>query len=217
MRNVCLAALSVALVAASGVAEARWLSVDPVTANASTGQNFNRYYYANNNPYKYIDPDGRATVVVVNNNDRFTGTHSGLVVLRGDKATIYDPAGSFQNQTRGTGGIIEGPRSDFQSYVRYQFQDGNNVKLFVFPTTPEQEAQIIANAEDQGDPRGFSCTTSVTSVLQDIAQFKDLKVTMLPSNLMEQMKNNKNQVPQPPPPPPDPEKPKPEPDRKGSQ
>ena len=37
----------------------RFLSVDPVTANSGTGANFNRYWYANNNPYKFVDPDGR--------------------------------------------------------------------------------------------------------------------------------------------------------------
>lgn len=35
---------------------ARFLSVDPVAASA---QSVNRYWYANNNPYKYVDPDGR--------------------------------------------------------------------------------------------------------------------------------------------------------------
>ena len=34
----------------------RFLSVDPVAASP---ESFNRYWYANNNPYKYIDPDGR--------------------------------------------------------------------------------------------------------------------------------------------------------------
>ena len=37
----------------------RFLSVDPVTTNSGTGANFNRYWYANNNPYKFKDPDGR--------------------------------------------------------------------------------------------------------------------------------------------------------------
>lgn len=37
----------------------RFLSVDPVTANANTGAMFNRYWYADGNPYKFIDPDGR--------------------------------------------------------------------------------------------------------------------------------------------------------------
>jgi len=38
----------------------RFLSVDPVGADANTGGNFNRYWYANNNPYRFTDPDGRA-------------------------------------------------------------------------------------------------------------------------------------------------------------
>lgn len=37
----------------------RFLSVDPVTAHEKPGQNFNRYWYAGNNTYKFFDPDGR--------------------------------------------------------------------------------------------------------------------------------------------------------------
>ena len=37
----------------------RFLSVDPVTTSHSDGSMFNRYEYAESNPYKYIDPDGR--------------------------------------------------------------------------------------------------------------------------------------------------------------
>ena len=37
----------------------RFLSVDPVTAYSSPGGNFNRYWYANNSPYKFRDLDGR--------------------------------------------------------------------------------------------------------------------------------------------------------------
>ena len=33
--------------------------MDPVTANTDTGANFNRYSYVGNNPYAYVDPDGR--------------------------------------------------------------------------------------------------------------------------------------------------------------
>lgn len=43
----------------------RFLSVDPVTAYEKPGQNFNRYWYANVNPYKFSDPDGRNAVAFI--------------------------------------------------------------------------------------------------------------------------------------------------------
>ena len=39
----------------------RLLSEDPVSTDSNSGGNFNRYWYANNNPYRFIDPDGRKT------------------------------------------------------------------------------------------------------------------------------------------------------------
>ncbi|MNV50584.1 tRNA(Glu)-specific nuclease WapA precursor [compost metagenome] len=47
-----------------------FLSVDPVTAYEEPAGQFNRYRYANGNPYKFTDPDGResgAAFKVVNN------------------------------------------------------------------------------------------------------------------------------------------------------
>ena len=38
----------------------RFLSVDPVTTSFSNASHFNRYNYANNNPYRFVDPDGRS-------------------------------------------------------------------------------------------------------------------------------------------------------------
>lgn len=40
----------------------RFLSIDPVSVNVEKGDNFSRYWYANNNPYKFTDPDGRSVV-----------------------------------------------------------------------------------------------------------------------------------------------------------
>ncbi len=40
----------------------QFMSVDPVAPTEGNIHNFNRYAYANNNPYRYVDPDGRAAV-----------------------------------------------------------------------------------------------------------------------------------------------------------
>ena len=45
-------------------AHARFLSADPVPPDANAGANFNRYAYANNNPYAFKDPDGRLPILV---------------------------------------------------------------------------------------------------------------------------------------------------------
>ncbi|WP_369933211.1 RHS repeat domain-containing protein [Xanthomonas tesorieronis] len=47
----------------------RFLSVDPVRANSISGSNFNRYWYGNNNPYRFFDPDGRCTGSHITNYD----------------------------------------------------------------------------------------------------------------------------------------------------
>lgn len=39
----------------------RFLSIDPVGADSSNGNNFNRYWYANNNPYAFVDIEGACT------------------------------------------------------------------------------------------------------------------------------------------------------------
>ena len=48
----------------------RFLSVDPVAAYSKKGILFNRYWYANNNPYKFTDPDGRIVKIVGENMER---------------------------------------------------------------------------------------------------------------------------------------------------
>lgn len=42
----------------------RFMGVDPVDFQVDNLHSFNRYTYANNNPYKYVDPDGRMSLLL---------------------------------------------------------------------------------------------------------------------------------------------------------
>ena len=46
---------------------ARFLAIDPLAADAG---GFNRYWYANNNPYTFIDPDGRCAAMTSKHEDK---------------------------------------------------------------------------------------------------------------------------------------------------
>ena len=41
----------------------RFMGIDPVGVDPADFHSFNRYAYANNNPYRYVDPDGRSSTL----------------------------------------------------------------------------------------------------------------------------------------------------------
>jgi len=84
----------------------RFLSVDPVMANSGSGANFNRYWYGNNNPYKFTDPDGRAVQLsgsdadqrtLIQQTERFTGmrvTQDSNGMMQSNQCTIDQSSAS---------------------------------------------------------------------------------------------------------------------------
>lgn len=73
----------------------KFLSIDPVAADAGSGGNFNRYWYANDNPYKFTDPDGRcvphctieqADRIVSHSANRLVGTVAATAAVGGGAA-----------------------------------------------------------------------------------------------------------------------------------
>ncbi|MGQ0594379.1 MAG: RHS repeat domain-containing protein [Gammaproteobacteria bacterium] len=68
----------------------RFLAIDPVGFDPENPQSFNRYAYANNNPYKYVDPDGNSPLDV---GFFIADTVSfGLAVASGNPAAIQSAA-----------------------------------------------------------------------------------------------------------------------------
>lgn len=101
--------MTVAFLTASHSAMARFVSVDPIQANPSNGQNFNRYYYENNNPYRFIDPDGRcpadstsrtciaAQLPATNSRTSMVGSDTAAAASAG-KRTVMVPSGSTREK-----------------------------------------------------------------------------------------------------------------------
>lgn len=40
----------------------RFMSIDPLVVDLNAGGNFDRYAYIENNPYRFVDPDGRGAI-----------------------------------------------------------------------------------------------------------------------------------------------------------
>jgi len=72
----------------------RFLSNDPVSTDVDTGNNFNRYWYANNNPYRFNDPDGREPGDVCDSGPIDCDNHS----KNTDGAAIYDDDTAIRSQ-----------------------------------------------------------------------------------------------------------------------
>jgi RHS repeat-associated protein len=72
----------------------RFLSIDPVGVSSGNGANFNRYAYANNNPYTFIDPDGRYACT----GSRLTNNHGGCMSGGGFSVGISGDGGLTQNE-----------------------------------------------------------------------------------------------------------------------
>ena len=108
----------------------RFMSMDPVLTDTSTGGGFNRYNYANNSPYKYFDPDGRIPL------DAFKKL--GLLV-RNEHVKVHK-----------TGVIFKNGFPDFSPYAVKTVeikQTGNNVVDFA-------AANLAAGLEVQ--PKGYT-------------------------------------------------------------
>ncbi|MGH8538069.1 MAG: RHS repeat domain-containing protein [Gammaproteobacteria bacterium] len=84
----------------------RFLAIDPAGFDAANPQSFNRYAYANNNPYKYVDPDGNSPLdagFFIADTVSF-----GLAVASGNPAAIQSAAFDFAASAVGLASPIPG-------------------------------------------------------------------------------------------------------------
>jgi len=102
----------------------RFLSVDPVSVNPDTGANFNRYWYAQDNPYTHADPDGRCADgtcdIMVQNYGAWANAHPAEADKLG--STVGVPAVTVMLSVSGLGeavGLVKGGDDSRQGAVGF--------------------------------------------------------------------------------------------------
>ncbi len=131
----------------------RFMGVDPVRFDEENIHSFNRYAYGNNNPYKFVDPDGREAV-----------TMEDIRILSPEKAAN---AAQFwadkQVQTGNSAYAIPGAIAALWSthaeevgMVLSTARGGSLVRFGKGPETAASLAEQAAKAEAAGFPHGVS-------------------------------------------------------------
>jgi len=85
----------------------RFLSIDPVVTDANIGSSFNRYAYANNSPYKYVDPDGRLACEDMGGNCTSYGGRNDSSPAHDINNPSYNSAVQFQPYAEAMGDVLE--------------------------------------------------------------------------------------------------------------
>ncbi|MEQ4626591.1 hypothetical protein [Providencia manganoxydans] len=111
-------------------------------------------------------------------NNVFIG-HAGLILGEGEDAFLYDPAGSYDGceekecrglvqSFRGSGDFFEYPQFDWDSYLKYQFNDGEDVVVLEFIVPRSQMEQMKDNILYYSDTAtDFTCARNVARVLRE--------------------------------------------------
>lgn len=127
----------------------------------------------------------------------FVGTHAGLVIIDNNdssKSMLYDPNGSYQyHEPRGSGDYFIGENIgfNFDDYMKYQYEDGQNVQVHTFLLSDEEAKRIMNNIE-VGCGGNMSCSLCVIQVLSGgTGYFQDLSIERRPYALGESLRKVK--------------------------
>jgi len=143
--------------------QGRFLSIDPAPVSLASIHSFNRYHYANSNPYKYIDPDGREVIVsaemqlTVSNLVSESDTARSIVnKLDGDPRKFYIRSGD--DPSGGSATVVAGRRTSLFERMFLGEKDGPDSMDISINLDPKSHAGFI-------DEQGNEFTSSAERIL----------------------------------------------------
>lgn len=158
-----------------------WLSADPALIHVSSDNapvSLSAYSFSNNNPIGFLDPNGEKAYLISNLNDentgegassiisdllaKVTGVHSSIVIIneKGGDNLIYDPSGSFEVSTRGSGDVVYGDRKKVDKFIKYQLQDGPKVFAQELDLSATEEQTLVEDIENSHGAAPAMCATT---------------------------------------------------------
>lgn len=116
------------------------------------------------------EPGEREVVVVINGNIKMV--HAGMFAGK----TLFDPAGSYLSTRRSEPDWSE---PQLEDYIRFQLEDGPDVKLYRFDLSPERFEEVTARIQEAGFTVPLFCAVRVQSVIAGVSPFEALRDSWL--------------------------------------
>jgi len=160
----------------------RFLSVDPVLPN-DNGGSFNRYWYANNNPYKFTDPDGRCTATknsmlcsAINFVRQALGmenytTQNGVVLTRSLQNHISDTADYYHAKTNKKLVVTSGVRTAGAQAKAMEFKitHGEGLKLYRNKAAAQEIMAAYQDAINGGTSQSGAANAMAVTISSQMA------------------------------------------------
>lgn len=145
---------------------------------------------------------GYKIIIMINDNNGFTGTHAGMIMASPTEFEIYDPNGSFEYPGIAPGSARIFPVYDsndykpiFVAYINYQLADGGGVYIYPFEVSKSDFLEIQDNSlNGVGCSIALDCSLCISGAISGIGIFKKLPRIFRPKQLGEELRKLVNPI-----------------------